>query len=79
MERFKNLACASYLNETSVQMAEQQRVRQIMEIFSILDSDEDGIVKECSMELLKLPPRMAKLLLPFIHEIDSNKLELNFE
>ena len=81
-EAFKTLESISQskkISDNSAKIFEKFRVKQFENLFVLMDSDNDGIISACRIDLNSIEPEVLKVLTPFFEELEQSQLEIERE
>lgn len=81
-EAFKTLESISQskkISDNSAKIFEKFRVKQFENLFASMDSDSDGLVSACRIDINHIDPEVLKVLTPFFEELEESQVEIGIE
>jgi hypothetical protein len=78
-EEFKEKSMTVKATKLSTKIVDNILNRQIADMFTLLDSDMDGMISANRIEIAKLEPKKLEMLTPLLVEMEDLNLELDSE
>ena len=67
----QRMANSKHTQKTTEQMVEHRKSKKFSEVFSMLDSDQDGLISATKIDISSLTPDLLQIFTPLLCEMEE--------
>lgn len=79
LKTFESISQSKKISDNSAKIFEKFRVKQFENLFALMDSDADGKISACSIDINHIDPLVLQTLTPFFEELEQSQVEIEVE